>query len=301
MKILITGATGLVGSEIVRLSLAKNYVVHYLTTRKDKIVSQENYKGFYWNPKEQEIDNSCLDGVDAIINLAGASISKKWTKSHKKAVLESRINTVQLLHRLLSENSHQVKQLVAASALGIYPSSLTKRYDESVEEISTSFLGEVVGAWEKEVDTISSLGLKVTKIRIGIVLSKNGGALVEMMKPVKVGAGAALGSGKQWQSWIHVYDLANMFLYCFEQQLTGIYNGVASHPISNKELTREIAKQLDKPFIVPNVPAFMMKLMLGEMSTIVLESQYLKNDKIKNNGYEFQFDTIESALNECLN
>ncbi len=301
MKILITGATGLVGSEIVRLSLAKNYVVHYLTTRKDKIVSQENYKGFYWNPKEQEIDNSCIDGVDAIINLAGASISKKWTKSHKKAVLESRINTVQLLHRLLSENSHQVKQLVAASALGIYPSSLTKKYDESAEEISASFLGEVVGAWEKEVDTISSLGLKVTKIRIGIVLSKNGGALVEMMKPVKVGAGAALGSGKQWQSWIHVYDLANMFLYCFEQQLTGIYNGVASHPISNKELTREIAKQLDKPFIVPNVPAFMMKLMLGEMSTIVLESQYLKNDKIKNNGYEFQFDTIESALNECLN
>ena len=301
MKILITGATGLVGSEIVRLSLAKNYVVHYLTTRKDKIVSQENYNGFYWNPKEQEIDNYCIDGVDAIINLAGASISKKWTKSHKKAVLESRINTVQLLHRLLSENSHQVKQLVAASALGIYPSSLTKRYDESAEEISTSFLGEVVGAWEKEVDTISSLGLKVTKIRIGIVLSKNGGALVEMKKPVKVGAGAALGSGKQWQSWIHVYDLANMFLYCFEQQLTGIYNGVASHPISNKELTREIAKQLDKPFIVPNVPAFMMKLMLGEMSTIVLESQYLKNDKIKNNGYEFQFDTIESALNECLN
>jgi len=300
MKALITGATGLVGTEIVRQALDKDYTVHYLTTNREKIVDQNNYKGFYWNPKTGEIDTSCLKGVDVIINLAGASISKKWTNSHKKAILDSRINSVQLLHRLVSENSHQVSHVVAASALGIYPSSFTKKYDESDTRINSSFLGEVVEAWENEVDTLNGLGLKVTKIRIGIVLAKQGGALEEIVKPVKLGAGAALGSGKQWQSWIHVADLASLFLYCVEQELTGIYNAVASTPVTNKEMTKRIAAELNKPFVLPNVPAFMMKLMLGEMSAIILESQYLKNEKIKSRGFEFTYDTIEAALIECL-
>ena len=300
MKVLITGATGLVGTEIVEKCLAKNYSVHYLTTNRNKIVSDDNYKGFYWNPKTREIDTACLEGVDAIINLAGASISKKWSASHKKSVLNSRIDSIQLLHRLLSENNHTVKQICSASALGIYPSSFTRKYDESDTEVSTSFLGEVVNAWENEVDSFQSLSLKITKIRIGIVLSKKGGALIEMVKPVKLGAAAALGSGKQFQSWIQVSDLANLFVFSIEQQLTGIYNAVASDPVTNKEMTRAIARELHKPFILPNVPAFMMKLMLGEMSAIVLESQYLKNDKIKSVGFEFEYDTIESALKACL-
>jgi len=300
MNLLITGATGLVGTEIVKQSVAKNYIVHYLTTSRDKIVTKENYKGFYWNPRLQEIDKSCLNGIDVIINLAGASISKKWTTSHKKAVLESRIDSVRLLHRLLSESSHQVSQVISASALGIYPSSLEKEYDELDAEVSSSFLGEVVDAWEKETDTLSSLNLKITKIRIGIVLSKNGGALTEMIKPVKLGAGAALGSGKQWQSWIHITDLANLFLFAAEQKLTGVYNGVASNPVTNKRLTAAIAKQLEKPFILPNVPTFMMKLLLGEMSAIVLESQYLKNAKIKNAGFRFEYETVEEALTAII-
>ena len=216
MKLLITGATGLVGTEIVKQSLTKNYTIHYLTTNHNKIVIQENYKGFYWNLTTQEIDPDCLNGIDAIINLAGASISKKWTKSYKKTILDSRIDSTKLLCRLLSENKHTIKQICSASALGIYPSSLTKKYDESDKQVSTSFLGEVVEAWEKEVDTLSSLKLAITKIRIGIVLSKNGGALTEMIKPIKLGAGAALGSGKQWQSWIHIHDLAALFLFVLE-------------------------------------------------------------------------------------
>jgi len=300
MKVLISGATGLVGTEIVEKCLAKNYAVHYLTTNRDKIVSNDNFKGFYWNPKTREIDTTCLDGVDVIINLAGASISKKWSTSHKKAILNSRIDSIQLLHQLLSENTHTVKHICSASALGIYPSSLTKKYDESDTEVNTSFLGEVVDAWENEVDSFQSLDLKITKIRIGIVLSKNGGALTEMVKPVKLGAAAALGSGKQFQSWIHVSDLANLFVFSIEKQLTGVYNAVASEPVTNKEMTKVIAKELHKPFILPNVPAFMMKLMLGEMSAIVLESQYLKNNKIKNEGFEFEYDTLEAALKECL-
>jgi len=301
MKILITGATGLVGTEIVINALAKKHTVHYLTTNRTKIVTKENYKGFYWNPKKLEVDINCLNGVDVIINLAGASISKKWSATHKKAILESRIKTIQLLKKLVSENEHQVSQIVSASALGIYPSSFSNKYDESELEINPSFLGKVVEAWEKEIVALESLELKITIIRIGIVLSKEGGAITEMVKPIKLGAGAALGSGKQWQSWIHVSDLARLFLYTIENKLEGVFNGVASTPVTNKELTKAIAKELDKPFILPNVPAFMMKLILGEMSAIVLESQYLKNNKIKDAGFEFEYHTIDDTLGSILN
>lgn len=296
MKILITGATGLVGRELVKQCLAKNYTVHYLTTSKTKIVSETNYKGFYWNPSTQKIDKNCLKGIDAIINLAGASISKKWTASHKKAILNSRIDSIRLIHQLLSENKHKVKQICSASALGIYPSSLIEKYDESYVGVSSSFLGQVVEAWENAVDSFQSLNLKITKIRIGIVLSKDGGALAEMTKPINLGLGAPLGSGKQWQSWIHIADLANMFLFVLEQKLSGIYNAAASNPVTNSKMTEVIARQLKKPLFLPNVPAFMMKIILGEMSAIVLESQYLKNDKIKSEGFEFKYDTVEKAL-----
>ena len=204
MNLLITGATGLVGSELVRQSLAKGHTVHYLTTSRSKIVEKANYKGYYWNPFTAEIDAACLNGMDAIINLAGASISKRWTKSYKKAILQSRIDSIQTLYKLLSENEHQIKQFCSASALGIYPSSLTEKYDETETKINEGFLGKVVKAWEDETTVIKDLGITVSIIRIGIVLAKQGGALEEMAKPIKMGVGAAIGSGKQWQSWIHM-------------------------------------------------------------------------------------------------
>ena len=296
MKLLITGATGLVGAEIVKLALAKNHTIHFLTTSKSKIVNKENYKGFYWNPAKAEIDTNCLNGIEAILNLAGASISKRWTKDYKNEILESRINSVQLLHKTLSENTHQVKHFCSASALGIYPSSFTKKYDETVTDVNPTFLGKVVHKWEQEVDKLSSLDIQVSKLRIGIVLSKNGGALTQMLKPIKLGFGAAIASGKQFQSWIHIKDLARLFLFVVEQNLSGSYNAVATNPVTNLEMTKAIATRLKKPLWLPNIPTFMMKLLLGEMSDLVLESQYLKNDKIKNEGFEFEFETVEETL-----
>jgi len=300
MKLLITGATGLVGTEIVKLALAKNYKIHFLTTSTSKIVSKENYKGYYWNPAKAEIDINCLNGIDAILNLAGASISKRWTSTYKKEILESRIDSVQLLHRTLSENKHQIKHFCSASALGIYPSSLTKKYNETVTDVNSTFLGQVVHKWEQEVDKFSLLDIQVSKIRIGIVLSENGGALTQMTKPIKLGLGSALGSGKQYQSWIHIKDLARLFLFIIEQNLSGNYNAVASNPVTNLDMTEAIAKQLKKNLWLPNIPAFMMKLLLGEMSDLVLESQYLKNDKIKNTGFKFEFETIEKVLSNII-
>lgn len=301
MKILITGATGLIGTEIIKLCGHKQYKVHYLTTSKDKIEDTAQLKGFYWNPKSQEIDVTCLDGVNAIINLAGASVSERWTEKHKENMLNSRIDTVQLLYKLLSENEHSVTHFSSASALGIYPSSLDAKYQEKDDTvINNTFLGGVVKKWEDEMDTIESLGITVSKLRTGIVLSAKGGALEQMVKPIKYYVGAPLGSGKQFQSWIHITDMAKMYLFAVENNINGVFNASASNPISNKTLTKAIAKQLKKPIWLPNVPSFVLKLMLGEMSAIILESQYLVNDKIKEQGFRFEYDWIDDALADCL-
>ena len=149
MNILITGATGLVGNAITDLCKERGHFVHYLTTNKTKIKTTSILKGFYWNPKIQEIDIHCLNGIDAIINLAGASVSKRWSSSYKKEIENSRIDSVRLLHKLLSENEHQVQYFTSASAMGIYPSSYTNEYVESFDKINLSFLGNVVYQWEK--------------------------------------------------------------------------------------------------------------------------------------------------------
>lgn len=301
MKFLITGATGLIGKEIVRLCKERGHTVYYLTTNKQKIIKTDNYQGFYWNPDQGIIDAKCLEGVDVIINLAGASIAKRWTSSYKKVILDSRVKSLQLLHSLLSKNKNNVKQLISSSAIGIYPSSLTKEYTESFDKINNSFLGKVVELWEKEADNFTAIGLEVSKVRIGVVLSKTGGALEQMAKPVKYGVGAPLGSGKQYLSWIHIEDVARIFLHIAENNLISTFNAVGNNPVTNTQITRAIAKNLKKPLWMPNVPTFILKLLLGEMASIVLESQKVSNKKMIETSFNFKFNTLESALNDCFN
>ena len=298
--ILITGATGLIGQEIVAQCHQKGINVNYLTTSKSKLSQKENYKGFYWNPKQGEIDTSCFEGVKTIINLVGASVSKRWTNSYKKEIIESRTQTAKLIANVIKSNNFEVEHIISASAIGIYPSSFEKIYDETNEEISSSFLGQVVSVWEDAVDEFKSIDIKVSKVRIGIVLSNKGGALVEIIKPIKLGAGAAFGNGKQWQSWIHISDLAKLFLHIKDQKLEGIFNGVASNPVTNAELTKQAAKVLKRPLILPNIPKFAMKLALGDMHIILYESQNVRADNVIETGFEFEFENIDSALKDLL-
>jgi len=298
MRILITGATGLIGSEIVKQCRLNNIAVNYLTTSKSKLETDPNYKGFYWNPSKNEIDTACLNEVDAIIHLVGASISKRWTASYKKTIMLSRVQTSQLLFDTLKNHPNQVKQIVSASAIGIYPSSLTNYYSEDFNTVSSSFLGQVVEQWEQVVDAFSTLNIMVSKVRIGLVLSAKGGALPEMAKPIKFGAGAAFGSGKQWQSWIHITDLANLFLHVLENKLEGVYNGVAPNPETNKQLTKSIAQQLKRPLFLPNIPESLMKLILGEMHILLFESQRVSSKKIEDTGFSFEHYNLQSALQE---
>jgi uncharacterized protein (TIGR01777 family) len=297
MKILITGATGLVGSAIVELCQKKNIDVNYLSTSKNKIVTNSNYKGFYWDPSKGEIDLGCFDGVTSIINLAGVSISKRWTKSNKKAILNSRIDSLKTLRNGLDKvDSNTIESFISASAIGIYPDSLSGYYSEEEKAVDNSFLGEVVHAWEKEADTFKNYNFNVAKIRIGLVLSKKGGALPEMSKPIKNYVGAAFGTGDQWQSWIHIRDLSRLFLFVANNKLQGVFNGVAPNPICNNKLVKEIAKQLNKPLVLPNIPQFVMKLVLGEMSYILFASQRVSSKKIEEEGFIFHYQNICKAL-----
>ncbi|WP_338378585.1 TIGR01777 family oxidoreductase [uncultured Flavobacterium sp.] len=300
MKVLITGATGMIGQELVKVLHQHNVKVNYLSTSKDKLIYTDNYRGYYWNPANNEIDINAFEGVSVIYHLAGATVAKRWTSSYKKEILDSRIIPTRLLVSTLQNNPNQVTQIISASAIGIYPDSLGAIYNEDNKGVDDSFLGEVVQKWESEVDAFKQINILVTKIRIGIVLSDQGGALPKMVTPIKYGVGAPFGSGKQYQSWIHIEDLANIFYYAQVGELNGIYNAVAPHPVTNANLIREIAKVLNRPLWLPTIPKFIMKMMLGEMHILLFSSQSVSALKILNQGYQFKFATIEKALTNLL-
>jgi uncharacterized protein (TIGR01777 family) len=300
MKVLITGATGLIGTELVSLLLQNGINVNYLTTSKNKIVNELNYNGFYWSPEQGIIDENCLMGVDSIINLAGANISKRWTNSYKQEIIESRLLSSALLFKAVKNNPNQVKQIVSASGTSIYPNSDTIIFDENSTQANDNFLGNVVVKWEESTDKFATLGLKVCKLRTGIVLSSKGGALVEMLKTIKLGLGSSFGSGKQIQSWIHVHDIAALYYFAINNNLEGVYNAVSPNPVTNEELTFSIAKVLRKPLFMPNIPKFIMKLILGEMHELLFEDRHLSANKIIDEGFVFKFKTIDNALKNIL-
>ncbi|WP_461532281.1 TIGR01777 family oxidoreductase [Sinomicrobium sp.] len=297
MRILITGATGLVGSEIIALCKTQGVEVHYLTTNRSKIKETESVKGFYWNPKSGEIDRECFEGVEAIVNLAGEPIAQRWTSTAKKEIVDSRVKALQLLHRALAyEEKHKVRILLTASAIGVYPDSLGHYYEETEKNTDPSLPGRVVQQWEAAADSIERLGIKVAKIRIGLVLSSRGGALPRMSRPIKYWLGAPLGRGTQWQSWIHISDLAQLFLFVVNRNLPGVFNGVAPEPVTNTVLTKKIAAKLKKPLLMPKLPSFLLYWSLGKMAYLLLSSQRVSSRKVTDMGFSFQYTTLDQAL-----
>ena len=300
MKVLITGATGLVGSELVSLLLKNGININYLTTSKRKIQNENQYKGFYWDPHNGVINENCIDEVDAIIHLAGSSIAKRWTSSYKEEVLESRIVSANILYNLLKNKQNTVKHFICASAIGIYPDSMENVYAEDETGIDASFLGNVVQKWEAAADDISRLGIKVSKIRTGLVLSSKGGMLKELAKPVRLGLGSAFGTGEQMQSWIHLQDLTGIYFFVLQNKLEGVFNAVAPYPVSQNDMVKCVASVLDRPYFMPNIPKFIANIVLGEMSILLLSSQNVSAKKIISEGYQFKYLSLEKALQQEL-
>jgi uncharacterized protein (TIGR01777 family) len=300
MKILITGATGLIGQELTNLLLQEKHTVHYLTTTPFKSHKRQNYFGFHWNPKTGKIDANCIVGVDVVIHLAGASISQKWTPLYKKELVESRIQSADLLFQLLSKHPNQVKHYISASGTAIYPDSDSAIYDEESNVSDQSFLGDLVEKWEDSADQFKLLNIKVSKMRTGIVFSNKKGALKEMIKPIKMFVGSGFGNGKQLQSWIHIKDIARLYYFVIQNQIEGVVNTVAPIPVSNQELTNVIAKRLHRPLFLPNIPKSIMQLILGEMHILLFNNKNVVPKKVLNLGFQFDYPTAELALSNLI-
>ncbi|MBB5636446.1 hypothetical protein HDE68_002347 [Pedobacter cryoconitis] len=292
--ILLTGATGMLGKELIKSLLSQGHTISILSRKPIQI---NRVKVFLWDVYQQKIDTNCLEGVDSIIHLAGENISKgRWTEKRKKEIIDSRVLSTQLLYQAMAETKNQVKNFISAAAVGYYGT----RGDEMLTEESNpgrNFLAECCIQWEKAVDQGQQTGLRIVKIRTGVVLAKKEGALEAMAKPIRLFAGAPLGNGKQWTPWIHYQDMTRIYLYALENQsLTGAYNASAPFPVTNKVMTKAIAKQLNRPVWPFSVPEGLLKLILGEMSSLVMNSTNTSAQKILSSGFKFNYTHIEQAL-----
>ena len=294
--ILITGGNGLLGKQLTAKLLEKGYSVCHLSR---SLRNQEDVKTFIWDIKKGTIDPDCIKGVDAIIHLAGAGIAdEKWSDERKRELLETRTKSIGLIYNLLKTKQHQVTSVISASATGYYGDSGDKLMTEESPS-GTDFLAECCRKWEQAVDEAVTMELRVVKFRTGVVLTELGGALPKLAAPIKFGFGTVLGSGRQWTPWIHYQDVIDMYVMAVENGgLTGVYNMVAPFPVTNEELTHAVANALDKPLWLPHVPALVLKMVLGEMSSVVLNSNKVSPQKIEKEGFHFQFLTIDEALKD---
>ncbi|WP_295717740.1 TIGR01777 family oxidoreductase [Mucilaginibacter sp.] len=296
MNILITGGSGGLGKRLSKLLLAKGYSVSFLSRNPAKDI---DIKTFIWNVNNGTIDEHCIDGVDTIIHLAGAGIAdKRWTEDRKKEIIESRTKSIALLYSLLKTRANKVTSVISASGIGYY----SDRGDELLTETSppvSDFISQCCIDWEAAVDEGEKLGLRIVKFRTGVVLDKEAGALPALALPVKLFVGSPIGNGKQWIPWIHWQDVVDMYLFAIENKgLKGVFNMVAPNPVTNAQMTKAVAKQLHKPMWAPNVPAFVLKLLLGEISSLVLGSTKVSDQKIKDAGFSFKYTEVTAALKE---
>jgi uncharacterized protein (TIGR01777 family) len=297
-NILITGGSGLIGTRLTALLLEKGYKVTHLSRAPHEV----NAQTFFWNIDKRQVSKEALQTPDTIIHLAGAGIGdKRWTKERKNEILNSRINSTRLLYEELKKGNHNVKTFISASGIDYYDSKDNETLFTENGRKGSGFLADVVGQWEEAADEISTLGIRVVKIRTGLVLSKHGGALKEMMRPVKLYVGAPLGAGAQFLSWIHLDDLCRIYIRTvLDETMHGTYNAVAPNPVTNKEFTRILADTLHRPIILPPIPGFVLKFLFGEMADLVLNGAKVSSQKIQAIGFEFKFDNVEDALKDLL-
>lgn len=282
------------GSALIPMLKKQGHEVVVLSRTKTRNAS---YTVFVWDYKKGYIEEGAFDGVDAIIHLAGAGVAdSKWTKERKDEIYNSRTQTSILLFKALEKGGHQVKTFISASAIGIYGNDTGNSLILESADVGHDFLAHVTDAWEAATNKVKTLGIRLVQLRVGVVLSKKGGALVELLKPP---VAAPLGKGHQYMSWIHIGDLCRMFVESVENtELAGAYNAVAPKPETNRNLTKLAAKAFKKTYMPFAVPAIVLKIMLGEMAAIVLGGSRISSAKIERAGFKFRFPKLERALDD---
>lgn len=298
MKILISGSTGLVGSELSQVLIAKGYDVVRLVRQK-KLISADS---IFWDPDHGVLDANEIRGVDVVINLSGENVAaRRWSEAQKKKILDSRINATRTIVKAITSLPQPPKVLINASAVGYYGDRGLEICSETTSK-GSGFLADVCVQWEKAAAPAAKKGIRTVFLRTGVVLSPNGGALAKMLPPFKLGLGGNLGSGKQYMSWVAIEDVVLAIIFIMEHpQMEGPVNIVAPNPVTNGELTKSLGKVLYRPTVLP-APAFVLRLLLGkEMANdFLLSSTRASPVQLLNAGYRFKYPELEQALKHSI-
>jgi uncharacterized protein (TIGR01777 family) len=297
MKCVVSGGTGFIGARIVdRLLRDRHYVAVW--SRKPGLETRTGVASHLWDPLEGEPPAESVNTMDAVIHLAGENVAQRWDAKVKRRIRDSRVMGTRRLVDVIARVPHKPKVLVCASAIGYYG----ERGDELLTESSepgAGFLAEVCQEWEHEADRAAQSGLRVVKLRIGFVLGKDGGALAKMAPAFRMFAGGRLGSGRQWMPWIHVDDVAELFVHAVENDISGVWNATSPNPVTNREFTREMGRALHRPTLFP-VPPFALKLAFGELGQHMLDSARVVPAAAEKAGYSFRFPKLGPALQDLL-
>lgn len=295
-KILITGGSGLVGDSLTRKLLDKGYKVSHLSRTEG--TDFPDVDGYLWNPKKGEIDDNAVKDVDFIVHLAGTNLaSGRWTEKRKKLLASSRIDTAHMLFDAVERQNTRLSGFISASGINYYGAVTSDHIFSEEDPAGDDFLGQLCIGWEAAADRFSSR-CRVVKLRTSMVLDKDEGALPELARPVSMGAGSPLGSGKQWTPWIHIDDISRMYLHTIENEVSGAFNAAAPQHMNNAEMTETLARVLKKPYWAPRVPSFAIRLVFGEMANILLHGSRASTDKIRESGFAFSHPELEGALND---
>lgn len=297
-NILIAGGTGLVGTRLSHLLRGQGYHISHLSRHADP---NAEFPTFAWDPDKGTYDKKAFENADAIINLAGAGIvDKRWTADRKRVIIESRTLSNALIAKFLQKEKHTIKTYISASAIGFYADRGAALLTED-DVAGKGFLAESTVAWENAIDEVRKTGIRTVALRIGIVLSTEGGALPEMLKPFLVRTGVYFGNGEQYISWIHIDDLCRIFQFALEHNnMSGIYNAVAPKPMTNYAFTQAIAEAKGGGYLLLPAPAFTLRIAMGEMADTVLNGTNVSSQKIENQGFTFVYTDALPALKSLL-
>lgn len=294
MNILLTGGSGLIGSELAKILIEKGHQVRILTREKNV-----EHPFYHWD--KNKIDEKVFDNLDGIIHLAGCLIAKRWTKRYKEEILSSRVDTANLLFEYVNKLDVNLKFFISASGSAYYGQITSDKIFKESDEPNTDFLAKVCVAWEDAAYQFEEIGARVVCLRTALVLAKNGEGFKLLKKPIQLGVGANLGDGKQWMPWIHIEDLLQIYAQAVENEnIKGSFNASAPEHSDHSTFNRTLAKKLNKPFFLPNIPGFVMRLTLGEMSDLVLKGSRIDANKIEETGFTFQFPTLEKAFKDLV-
>ena len=290
-KVLITGGSGLIGRRLSFLLKSRGYEVRILSRSNNP---KNNYKTFVWNVSEQYINDSAFEGLTHIIHLAGAGIAdKRWSEKRKKEIIASRVASTNLLYNSVKRLKTPLNSFISASATGYYGAVTSETIFEEKDKPAKDFLGKVCSLWEDSIFQFNEIKIRTVALRTGIVLSKDGGDLKKMKTPIIT----SLGNGKQYMPWIHIDDLCELYIKAIEdEQFKGAFNAVSSEHISNLSFSKKISKIFNYPFLALGAPSFILQIVFGEMSTIILNGSRISANKIKQAGFKFKFENLEKAL-----